>query len=369
LNGTPRIVVLPGDGIGPEIAAAARELLDALGEFSYDERLMGGCSIDEHGTALTDEVLDCCCAADAVLLGAVGGPKWDTTDPDAPRPEQGLLGLRKGMGLYANLRPVRPSPALVGASPLREERIAGTDLLVVRELTGGIYFGDSGREGDAAHDTCEYSVEEIDRIARTAFDAARRRAEGSGRKPKVTSVDKANVLETSRLWREVVGRVAADYEGVELEHLLVDNAAMQLVSRPADFDVVLAENLFGDILSDEAAMLTGSLGMLPSASLGAEGAPGLFEPVHGSAPDIAGKGCANPLATFLSVAMMLRHGLGRGEDADRIEAAVDAVLERGLRTPDLAVGTVVQPPMSEDAVRETEVGTAEMTAAVLEELR
>jgi 3-isopropylmalate dehydrogenase len=368
LNGTPRIVVLPGDGIGPEIVAATREVLDALGEFSYDERLMGGCSIDEHGTALTDEVLDACRGADAVLLGAVGGPKWDTTDPDAPRPEQGLLGLRKGMGLYANLRPVRPSPALVGASPLREERIAGTDLLVVRELTGGIYFGDSGREGDVAHDTCEYSVEEIDRIARTAFDAARRRADSSGRKPKVTSVDKANVLETSRLWREVVGNVAADYADVELEHLLVDNAAMQLVSRPADFDVVLAENLFGDILSDEAAMLTGSLGMLPSASLGAEGSPGLFEPVHGSAPDIAGKGVANPLATFLSAAMMLRHGLGRGDDAARIEAAVDAVLEQGLRTPDLASGTVVQPPTSENPSRETEVGTKEVTAAVLEAL-
>jgi 3-isopropylmalate dehydrogenase len=368
LNGTPRIVVLPGDGIGPEIVAAARELLDSLGEFSYDERLMGGCSIDEHGTALTDEVLDACRGADAVLLGAVGGPKWDTTDPEAPRPEQGLLGLRKGMGLYANLRPVRPSPALVSASPLREERIAGTDLLVVRELTGGIYFGDSGREGDVAHDVCEYSAAEIERIARTAFEAARRRAEGSGRKPKVTSVDKANVLETSRLWREVVGRVAPDYADVELEHLLVDNAAMQLVSRPADFDVVLAENLFGDILSDEAAMLTGSLGMLPSASLGAEGAPGLFEPVHGSAPDIAGKGVANPLATFLSAAMMLRHGLGRGEDAARIEAAVDGVLERGLRTPDLASGTMVQPPTGEDPTPATEVGTAEMTAAVLDEL-
>ncbi len=368
MSNAPRIVVLAGDGIGPEIVAAARQVLDALGEFSYDERLMGGCSIDEHGTALTDEVLDACRNADAVLLGAVGGPKWDTTDPNAPRPEQGLLGLRKGMGLYANLRPVRPSPALVGASPLREERIAGTDLLVVRELTGGIYFGDSGREGDVAHDTCEYSVAEIDRIARTAFEAARRRGEGSGRKPKVTSVDKANVLETSRLWREVVGNVASDYADVELEHLLVDNAAMQLVSRPADFDVVLAENLFGDILSDEAAMLTGSLGMLPSASLGAEGQPGLFEPVHGSAPDIAGKGIANPLATFLSAAMMLRHGFGRGDDAERIETAVDAVLERGLRTADLASGTVVEPPTSESPSPVSEVGTEEMTAAVLGEL-
>src|SRR4051812_26053964 len=369
MNATPRIVVLAGDGIGPEIVAAAREVLDALGESSYDERLMGGCSIDENGTALTDEVLEACRGADAVLLGAVGGPKWDTTDPDAPRPEQGLLGLRKGMGLYANLRPVRPSPALVSASPLREERIAGTDLLVVRELTGGIYFGASGRENGSAYDTCEYSVEEIERIARTAFEAARRRAESSGRKAKVTSVDKANVLETSRLWREVVGKVAPDYGDVELEHLLVDNAAMQLVSRPADFDVVLAENLFGDILSDEAAMLTGSLGMLPSASLGAEGEPGLFEPVHGSAPDIAGKGVANPLATFLSAAMMLRHGLGRADDAARIETAVDAVLERGLRTPDLASGTVVEAPTSESPSPITEVGTAEMTAAVLEHLQ
>ncbi|HVO54458.1 MAG TPA: 3-isopropylmalate dehydrogenase [Solirubrobacterales bacterium] len=367
MSGAPRIVVLPGDGIGPEIVAAATELLDALGEFSYDERLMGGCSIDEHGVALTDEVLEACKGADAVLLGAVGGPKWDTTDPDAPRPEQGLLGLRKGMGLYANLRPVRPSPALVSASPLREERIAGTDLLVVRELTGGIYFGDSGRDGDAAHDTCEYTAAEVERIARTAFEAARRRAEGSGRAPKVTSIDKANVMETSRLWREVVTRVAPDYDDVALDHLLVDNAAMQLVSRPADFDVIVAENLFGDILSDEAAMLTGSLGMLPSASLGADGDPGLFEPVHGSAPDIAGHGTANPLATFLSAAMMLRHGLGRADDAARIEVAVDAVLARGLRTPDLAAGTVAQPPMV-DVPLEVEVGTAEMTSAVLEEL-
>ena len=272
------------------------------------------------------------------------------------------------MGLYANLRPVRPSPALVGASPLREERIAGTDLLVVRELTGGIYFGDSGREGDAAHDTCEYTAGEIERIARTAFEAARRRAEGSGRRAKVTSIDKANVMETSRLWREVVSRVAPEYDDVELDHLLVDNAAMQLVSRPADFDVIVAENLFGDILSDEAAMLTGSLGMLPSASLGAEGEPGLFEPVHGSAPDIAGKGVANPLATFLSAAMMLRHGLGRADDAARVEAAVDAVLEQGLRTPDLASGTVAQAPMLDHPLEEREVGTAEMTSAVLDQL-
>ena len=353
---TPNIVVLPGDGIGPEIVAAAQQILDSLGEFSYDERLLGGCSIDAHGTALTDEVLETCHAADAVLLGAVGGPKWDTTDPNAPRPEQGLLGLRKGMGLYANLRPVRPSPALIGASPLKEDRIAGTDLLVVRELTGGIYFGDSGREGDSAHDTCEYSAAEIERIARVGFEAAQRRAGGSDREPRVTSVDKANVLETSRLWREVVGRVAPGYPDVTLDHLLVDNAAMQLVSRPADFDVIVTENLFGDILSDESAMLTGSLGMLPSASLGADGEPGLFEPVHGSAPDIAGQGVANPLATFLSAAMMLRHGLGRPDDAARIDAAVDAVLDRGLRTPDLA------------GEGETAVGTDEVTEAVLAEL-
>jgi 3-isopropylmalate dehydrogenase len=354
MSDVPRIVLLPGDGIGPEIVAAATQLLEALGEFEFDERLMGGCSIDADGVALTDEVLDVCRSSDAVLLGAVGGPKWDTTDPNAPRPEQGLLGLRKGMGLYANLRPVRPSPALVGASPLREERIAGTDLLVVRELTGGIYFGDSGREGDSAHDTCEYSSAEIERIARTGFEAAQRRAGGSGRTPRVTSVDKANVLETSRLWREVVSGIAGDYPDVELDHLLVDNAAMQLVSRPAEFDVIVTENLFGDILSDESAMLTGSLGMLPSASLGEAGAPGLFEPVHGSAPDIAGQGIANPLATFLSTAMLLRHGLGRADDAERIEAAVDTVLKRGLRTPDLAQADTV--------------GTAEMTQAVLSAL-
>jgi 3-isopropylmalate dehydrogenase len=349
-------VLLPGDGIGPEIVAATRRLLEALGEFEFSEQLMGGCSIDAHGTALTDGVLEACRAADAVLLGAVGGPKWDTTDPSAPRPEQGLLGLRKGMGLYANLRPVRPSPALVSASPLRPDVLAGTDLLVVRELTGGIYFGDSGRDGDIAHDTCEYSVAEIERIARVGFEAAQRRAAGSERKPRVTSVDKANVLETSRLWREVVGRVASDYPDVDLGHLLVDNAAMQLVSRPADFDVIVTENLFGDILSDESAMLTGSLGMLPSASLGADGEPGLFEPVHGSAPDIAGQGVANPLATFLSAAMMLRHGLDRAEDASKVEAAVDAVLERDMRTPDLA------------GAGEASVGTAEMTDAVISSL-
>ena len=274
---TTRIVLLPGDGIGPEIMAAAKQLLAAVGEFETDERLVGGASIDAHGSPLTDEVLDACRGADAVLLAAVGGPKWDSTDPDAPRPEQGLLGLRKGLGLFANIRPVRPSPALLDASPLKRERIEGTDLIVVRELTGGIYFGDRGLEGDTAHDTCVYSAAEIERIARVGFRMARR---------KVTSVDKANILETSRLWRKTVERLA-EQEPLPLEHMLVDNAAMQLVSYPTEFDVILTENMFGDILSDEAAMLTGSLGMLPSASVGEDG-PGLYEPVHGSAPDIAG---------------------------------------------------------------------------------
>jgi 3-isopropylmalate dehydrogenase len=362
----PRIVALPGDGIGPEIVAAARRLLDAIGEFDVTERAVGGASIDEHGTALTDEVLDACRSADAVLLGAVGGPKWDTTDPDAPRPEQGLLSVRKGLGLFANLRPVRPSEALAEASPLRPERITGTDLLVVRELTGGIYFGDRGRSDSEAHDTCVYTVAEIERIARTAFESARSRTDMRTNGPTVTSVDKANVLETSRLWRETVTRVSAEFADIELEHMLVDNAAMQLVSEPSRFDVILTENMFGDILSDEAAMLTGSLGMLPSASLGEDG-PGVFEPVHGSAPDIAGTGTANPLAMFLSVALMLRYGLDRESDADRVEMAVEAVLERGLRTPDLSWVEPEQPPMS-DIPAEVEVGTQEMTDAVLEEL-
>jgi 3-isopropylmalate dehydrogenase len=321
----PHLVMLPGDGIGPEITAAARQVLAALGDFELDERLVGGASIDAHGTALTDEVLDACRRADAVLLAAVGGPEWDTTDPGRPRPEQGLLGLRKGLGLFANLRPVRPSPALLDASPLKRERIEGTDLLVVRELTGGIYFGDRGLDGDTAHDTCVYSEAEIERIARVAFDLARR---------KVTSVDKANILETSRLWRKVVARMA-EAEETPLEHMLVDNAAMQLVSRPADFDVILTENMFGDILSDEAAMLTGSLGMLPSASLGDGSGPGLFEPVHGSAPDIAGTGRANPLAMFGSVALMLRHGLAMETEAAALESALDRALGDGLRTQDL----------------------------------
>jgi 3-isopropylmalate dehydrogenase len=320
-----RIVTLPGDGIGPEIMNAAELLLRELGDFELDEQLVGGISIDAHGTALTDEVLAACRESDAVLLAAVGGPKWDTTDPGKPRPEQGLLGLRKGLGLFANLRPVRPSPALLDSSPLKRELIEDVDLLVVRELTGGIYFGDRGLDGDTAHDTCVYSEAEIERIARVGFELARR---------KVTSVDKANILETSRLWRKVVDRVAQG-EDTPLEHMLVDNAAMQLVSRPAEFDVILTENMFGDILSDEAAMLTGSLGMLPSASLGDGSGPGLFEPVHGSAPDIAGTGTANPLAMFGSVALMLRHGLAMEKEASALESAVDRALGDGLRTPDL----------------------------------
>jgi 3-isopropylmalate dehydrogenase len=340
----PRIVTLPGDGIGPEIMAPALELLRTLGDFEFEEHVFGGASIDAYGTALTDDVLEACRRADAVLLAAVGGPRWDTTDAAAPRPEQGLLGLRKGLGLYANLRPVKPLPALYDSSPLRRERIEGTDLLVVRELTGGIYFGEKHRDPQAASDLCAYTVAEIERIARVGFRAARSR---------VSSVDKANVLETSRLWRETVMRVhSQEFPNVELEHVLVDNAAMQLVSSPRHFDVILTENLFGDILSDEAAMLTGSIGMLPSASLGEPDAPGLFEPVHGSAPDIAGQGIANPLAMFLSAALMLRHGLSLESEAAAVESAVQRALDSGLRTADLG----------------GDAGTAQATAAVLENL-
>ncbi len=323
-----RIVTLPGDGIGPEIMPAALQVLRAvLPDVEVDEHVFGGASIDAHGVALTDEVLGACREADAVLLAAVGGPKWDTTDPLKPRPEQGLLGLRKGLELFANLRPVRPLPALYGASPLREEVLSGTDMLVVRELTGGIYFGEKTRTPELARDVCTYTVAEVERIARVAFRAARSR---------VTSVDKANVLETSRLWREVVTRVhSAEFPHVECQHVLVDNAAMMLVGSPRHFDVILTENMFGDILSDEAAMLTGSIGMLPSASLGSGAGPGLFEPVHGSAPDIAGQGIANPLAMFLSVALMLRHGLGRPDLAAAVEYAVDRAVSEGLRTRDL----------------------------------
>ena len=335
--------MLPGDGIGPEITAPTLEVLSRLGDFVFAEHPFGGASIDAHGTALTDETLAACREADAVLLAAVGGPRWDTTDPNAPRPEQGLLGLRKALGLYANLRPVRAVEALLDASPLRREVVEGTDMLVVRELTGGIYFGEKTRTADSASDQCVYTTEEIERIARTAFGAAR---------SKVTSVDKANVLETSRLWREVVRRVhAEEFPHVELEHALVDSTAMKLITAPRHFDVILTENMFGDILSDEASVVTGSLGLLPSASIG-DGGPGLFEPVHGSAPDIAGQGIANPLAMFLSAALMLRHGLGRQAEASALESAVDRALAEGLRTRDLG-GTA---------------STAEATQAVLAHL-
>jgi 3-isopropylmalate dehydrogenase len=341
------IVLLPGDGIGPEIARAAVEVLGAVTELDYVQHLFGGASIDAHGTALTEETLEACRRADAVLLAAVGGPKWDTTDPTKPRPEQGLLGLRKGLGLFANLRPVRPLPALYDASPLKREVIDGTNLLVVRELTGGIYFGEKTRSKDRASDACVYTREEIERIARVAFGAARSR---------VTSVDKANVLETSRLWREVVRDVhGREFPNLELEHLLVDSAAMQLIAAPRHFEVIVTENMFGDILSDEAAMLTGSIGLLPSASLGASGdgaGPGLFEPVHGSAPDIAGQGTANPLAMFLSGALMLRHGLAMEAEAASVESAVDRALAEGLRTRDLGGSAT----------------TAEATQAVLKHL-
>jgi 3-isopropylmalate dehydrogenase len=324
-----RIAMLPGDGIGPEIMAATREVLNAVGEFKFDVQQIGGASIDAHGVPLTAETLAACRRADAVLLGAVGGPKWDSTNPDAPRPERGLLELRKGLGLYANVRPVRPLRQLYDASPLRRERIEDVDLLVVRELTGGIYFGEKTRTSENATDLCSYTVKEIERVARTAFNAAH---------AKVTSVDKANVLETSRLWREVVSEVQdREYPHVELEHMLVDNAAMQLIANPRHFDVLLTENMFGDILSDEAAMLTGSIGMLPSASLGDREprAPGLYEPVHGSAPDIAGEGIANPMAMFLSAALMLRNSLDLEEQALEVESAVERALDDGVRTPDL----------------------------------
>jgi 3-isopropylmalate dehydrogenase len=340
---THRIVTLPGDGIGPEIMRSATRVLDAVGSFSYDEHAFGGAAIDAHGTPLADATVTACREADAVLLGAVGGPRWDSTEAGAPRPEQGLLGLRQALGLYANLRPVRPLPALYDASPLKRELIDGTDLLVVRELTGGIYFGPKTRSESYASDLCEYTTPEIERIARVAFRAARTR---------VTSIDKMNVLETGRLWREVVMRVhSAEFPNVELEHQLVDSAAMKLIAAPRHFDVILADNMFGDILSDEAAMLTGSLGMLPSASLG-DAAPGLFEPVHGSAPDIAGSGAANPLAMILSAALMLRHGLALETEAAALESAVDRALAGGLRTADLGGGAT----------------TAEATEAVLKEL-
>ncbi|MGC3999493.1 MAG: 3-isopropylmalate dehydrogenase [Anaeromyxobacter sp.] len=345
------IVVLPGDGIGPEVTAEAVKVLEAIArrfghQLTFTQHLMGGCSIDAHGTALTDEVLAACKASSAVLLGAVGGPKWD--DPSAKvRPEQGLLGLRRGLGVFANLRPVRVHPRLLEASPIKADRLEGVDILVIRELTGGLYFGAKGRDRKDGHerafDTLEYQDFEVRRVVDLAFRLA------AARKKKVTSVDKANVLESSRLWRQVAVEVAKGHAGVALEHMLVDTAAMRLVTSPKTLDVVVTENMFGDILTDEASVLAGSMGMLPSASIG-DGGPGLYEPIHGSAPDIAGKGIANPVGTILSAAMLLRHSLGLAEEARVIEAAVDAAIEDGARTGDLG-GTLGTRAMADEILK------------------
>jgi len=342
------LAVIPGDGIGPEVVGETLKVLDKVGEkyghsFEYNKVLAGGCAIDATGACLPQETIDICKASDAVFLGAVGGWKWDTL-PGNERPEMALLGLRKELGLFANLRPALLFEELAEACPLKPEIVeGGLDIVVVRELTGGIYFGEKGTKttelGPAAYDVEQYAEEEVRRIAEIAFDMAMKR----GRK--VTSVDKANVLESSRLWRRVVAQVAENYPEVELNNLYIDNAAMQLVRNPKQFDVIVTGNIFGDILSDEASMITGSIGMLPSASL-ATGNFGMYEPVHGSAPDIAGKDMANPMATILSSAMMLRYTFGLGEEADAIEAAVRKVLADGWRTPDIAkegetvIGTV-----------------------------
>jgi 3-isopropylmalate dehydrogenase len=327
-----RIVTLPGDGVGPEVTAAAVAALETIAlryehEFSFDEQLIGGIAIDTCGEPLPAASLAACQAANAVLLGAVGGPKW--SDPNVPvRPEQGLLALRAALGVYANLRPLQVHPALAHLSPLKNDRLKHVDVMFVRELTGGAYFGAKTRSGDAATDECKYTVAEIERVVRRAFVLAR------GRRQHLTSVDKANVLETSRLWRSTVQRIAADYPDVKVEHQLVDSMAMLLLTQPNRYDVVVTENLFGDILTDEAAALAGSLGLLPSASLG-EGRRGLYEPIHGSAPDIAGQGVANPVGAILSAALLLRHSLGLEAEAVAIEAAVDHVLRHGPRTRDL----------------------------------
>jgi 3-isopropylmalate dehydrogenase len=369
LRPTYRVVAIPGDGVGPEVVEAARRVVDAAGArfgfaIAWTDVLAGGVAIDAYGVAIRPEDVETCRAADAILLGAVGGPAW--SDPSAPvRPEQALFALRGGLGLYANLRPVTVHPALVASSPLRPELLDGVDLLIVRELTGGVYFGAreeaSGPIGERhAVDTMPYHELEVARIVRLAFELAR------GRRGKVSSVDKANVLATSRLWRTVADEVARDFPDVGLAHQLVDSCAMLLVRRPADFDVIVTENLFGDILSDEAAVLAGSLGMLPSASLGerqtAYGTFGLYEPIHGSAPDIAGQDRANPIGTILSVAMMLFHSFREVEAARAIEAAVDAAINAGWRTGDLADardgsdGLVV-------------VGTTALATAVIDELQ
>jgi 3-isopropylmalate dehydrogenase len=365
---TYRIATIPGDGVGPEVVEAARRVVEAAGgrfgfRVAWPEILAGGLAIDTYGVAIRSEDVEACDAADAILLGAVGGPRW--SDPSSSvRPEQALFALRGGLGLYANLRPVTVHPALVAASPIRAELLDGVDMIIVRELTGGVYFGSreepSGAAGDrSALDTMPYHEREIARIVRLAFELAR------GRRGRVTSVDKANVLATSRLWRTIADEVARDYPDVTLQHQLVDSCAMLLVRRPADFDVIVTENLFGDILSDEAAVLAGSLGMLPSASLGERrtehGTFGLYEPIHGSAPDIAGEDKANPIGTILSAAMLLRLSLGREDAAAAIEAAVSAALDEGWRTADLA-----------DAANQRDgmvvVGTTALATAVVDRL-
>ncbi len=349
-----RIVVLAGDGVGPEVSEQAVKVLQTVAERSnldleFDAALVGGAAIDAQQNPLPDETLAACKASTAVFLGAVGGPKWDNV-PVEIRAEVGLLGLRKALGLFANLRPVKTMPALAAVSPLKADRLKGVDIAVVRELTGGIYFGRRERHADHAFDTCEYSVGEIERVCRFAARLA------ASRRGKVTSIDKANVLDTSRLWRDTASRVFRDeFPELEVEHLLVDAAAMHLLSRPADFDVMVTENMFGDILTDEASMLAGSLGLLPSASLGGDG-PGLYEPIHGSAPDIAGQDIANPCGAILSAALLLRHSCAAEDAATAIEQAVEACLSAGIRTRDIAEPGQVP------------VGTAAFGDAVLERL-
>ncbi|MEZ5467112.1 MAG: 3-isopropylmalate dehydrogenase [Lysobacterales bacterium] len=348
------ITLLPGDGIGPEVVAAGLAVLNQIAtrfehSFDYHDALIGGAAIDATGNPLPDESLALCRSADAILLGAVGGPKW--SDPNAPvRPEQGLLKLRRELGLFANLRPVTVHPDLMDLAPVKSDRLIGVNLLVVRELTGGIYFGEKRRDGDVAFDGCSYSVQEIERVVRLAARLAGQRGK------RLTQVDKANVLETSRLWRQVTTRVLAEeFPEIALEHQLVDSMAMHLIAKPSAYDVIVTENLFGDILTDEAALLAGSLGLLPSASLG-DGGPGLYEPIHGSAPDIAGQDKANPIGTILSVAMMLRWSLKLEAEAAAIEKAVASVLSAGLRTADIAAGG-------------TALGTEAMTAAIVAALQ
>lgn len=363
-----RICLIPGDGIGPEILAESIKVLDAVAglydvAFEYHEALLGGIAIDETGGPLPQETLDSAYTSDAVLLAAIGGPKWDTTNPEKPRPEQGLLGIRKALGLYANLRPVKLFKALVDASTLKPEVIEGCDLLIVRELTGGLYFGaherfyneaecgNDGGSGQRSIDVLEYREYEVERILRHAFEAAGKR------RKRLHSVDKANVLETSRMWREIAHRLSPEYPDIETSDMLVDNAAMQLINNPRQFDVLVTENMFGDILSDEASMLTGSLGMLASASLGEKTA--LYEPSHGSAPDIAGQGIANPLAQIQAAEMMLRYSFAMYEAADAIIAAIESILEEGWRTRDIA---------NADTPAELIVGTAEMGDLVVKSL-